>query len=97
MYIFTTEMIIQTYAQSREFLQMLVNSLLSAAGQNVIDFFPAFIEVIDAKDWGEACIRLLILAGVVLMIYRLARKMPFMALKSIGDMWYLVNRTCSSS
>lgn len=83
MQIFTTEMIIQAYAQSREFVQMFVGSLLSAAWQNVIDFFPAFIEAIVAKDWSEACIRLLIIASAVLMIYRLVRKMPFVALRSV--------------
>ena len=62
---------------------MFVGSLLSAAWQNVIDFFPAFIEAIVAKDWSEACIRLLIIASAVLMIYRLVRKMPFVALRSV--------------
>lgn len=76
-------MIIQAYVQSREFVQMFVGSLLSAAGQNIINFFPAVVEAIAAKNWGEVCIRLLILAGAVLMIYRLVRKMPFMLLRSI--------------
>lgn len=85
MQIFSTEMIPEIYVQSREFAQVFFGALLSAAWQNIVDFFPALIEALAAKDWSEAIIRLLVLAGTVVMIYRLVRKMPFMALKSIGD------------
>ncbi|HMR73395.1 MAG TPA: hypothetical protein PKD68_05330 [Candidatus Saccharibacteria bacterium] len=83
MKIFTVAAVIQLYTQVRETTQVFLESLLLAAWQNVTDFFPAFIQALAAKDWSEVLVRLLILVGTVVMVYRLVRKMPLTVLKLV--------------
>ncbi|MBH1956361.1 hypothetical protein I8H84_02155 [Candidatus Saccharibacteria bacterium] len=85
MQIFTIEMFLQALAQAREMVQLFLGTLISLTWQSILEFTPAFMAAFSAHDWSEVVVRLLVIASSVVMICRLVREMPFLALKSVGD------------
>lgn len=83
MQLFTTEQLIEVRAQAWGFAREFTISIVQALWQNVVDFLPALVDAFSAKDWGEALLRVAVLIGSVVMLYRFIRKMPLRVFSSI--------------
>lgn len=85
MQVFTIQMLLDLVHQANEIKQMLFDTLLSAALQNVLTFVGSVWAVVVRHDWSALPMKLFLLVGGIALVYRLVRSKPFMALKSIFD------------
>lgn len=86
MQIFTTELLIQAYVQSREIARAIFGALIETIWSNMAVFFPALFEAIAAGDWDETTLRILVLVGGMIVLFRLIRKIPLKIFNSINEM-----------
>lgn len=85
MQIFTIQMPLDAVHQADEIKQMLFDTLLGAAWQNVLsspgNIWTAFLQ----HNWSALSIQLFMAVCLIIFLYRLVRNNPFMALKSAAD------------
>lgn len=82
MQVLTTELLHQLSSAINDTSSQVAGALLSAGWQNIINFLPELFTALASGDWSAATVRLIILAGTVVFLYRLVRKMPFAILRS---------------
>lgn len=74
MQIFTLEQLVGAWHQSRETAQILFSSIVDAAWQNVGMYLGQTIEAIQLHEWNTLIASSLVLAGTVVLLYRLIRR-----------------------
>lgn len=85
MQIFTMEMLIQAYVQSRELTRELFSSTIGGAWQNIVDLFSLVFTSVADGNWSSALAAGFILFSGILFLYRLVRKNLWMTFRSIID------------
>lgn len=73
MQIFTVEMLIQMYTQSREIAQELFSVLIAAAWDDVAVSLGGIFTALTSQSWNELLVQALLLIGGLVMLFRLIR------------------------
>ena len=73
MQIFTIEMLIQMYTQSREIAQELFGVLIAAAWDSVAASLGGIVPALTSQSWNELLVQILLLIGGLVMLFRLIR------------------------
>lgn len=85
MELFTVEQLIDLRVQAWDLVKDFIGSIMQVLWQNIISFFPALMEALAIGNWAEVIIRLSILVGSIVIIYRFMRKMPLRIFSSMTE------------
>ena len=85
MQIFTVEMLIQMYTQSREIAQELFGVLIAAAWDSVAASLGGTFTALSSQSWNELLVQVLLLIGGLTMLFRLIRNNLLSTLKFLLD------------
>lgn len=83
MQIFTLEQVLQTYIQAQDLVNKLVGVLLAASFREIFNNLGIAFSSLTHGDWNTLAVSIFILFGMIVFVYRLARKKPLIAIKSI--------------
>lgn len=73
MQIFTIEMLVQIYTQSREIAQELFGVFITAAWDNVAASLGGTFAALTSQSWNELLVQILLLMSGLVMLFRLIR------------------------
>lgn len=85
MQLFTADQLLDMRIQAWSLARDFMGSIMQVLWQSIINFFPSLIGAFEAGDWIEVIMRLSILVGSIVMIYRLLCKMPIRILNSMTE------------
>lgn len=85
MQIFITQMLVEIIHQANEIKQMLFDTILAAAWQNVLGYFGSIWTAVLQHNWSALSFHPFMAICLLVFLYRLMRKNPLMAARSFFD------------